>query len=95
MYYINTLKHDLSTDKTYACTLLDERSVVDRHRCRMATKFDVFFHEDHCKLPRLYGLSKLNKRPYKLHFIANSSSHTTTDVSILLISCLTAIKKML
>ena len=35
---------------------------------------------------------KLHKRPYKSRFIANSSACTTTELSILLTSCLTAIK---
>ena len=45
----------------------------------MAAKFD----EDH---------SKLHKRPYSSRFIANSSACTTTELSILLPSCLTAMK---
>ena len=36
--------------------------------------------------------TKLHKRPYKSRFIANSSAFTTTELSILLTSCLTAIK---
>ena len=38
-------------------------------------------------------LPKLHKRPYKARFIANSSSCTTTVLSKLLTSCLTAVKK--
>ena len=52
----------------------------------------MYVDEEHSKLPTLYWLSKLHKRPYKLRFIANSSSCTTTELSILLTSCLTAIK---
>ena len=40
----------------------------------------------------LYWLPKLLKRPYKSRFIANSSACTTTELSIILTSCLTAIK---
>ena len=40
-------------------------------------------------------LPKLHKRQYKARFIANSSSCTTTELSKLLTSCLTAIKKHL
>ena len=40
----------------------------------------------------MYWLPKLHKRPYKAMFIANSSSCTTTELSKLLTSCLTAIK---
>ena len=40
----------------------------------------------------MYWLPKLHKRPYKSHLIANSSSCATTELSILLTSCLIAIK---
>ena len=53
MHYINTLKQELSTAKTYEHNRLDETSVVDRHRCHMAAKFGVFVDEDHSKLPTL------------------------------------------
>ena len=42
--------------------------------------------------PLYWWLSKLHKRPYKARFIANSSSCTTTELSKLLSSCLTAVK---
>ena len=58
----------------------------------MAAKFGLFVDEDHSKLPTLYWLPKLHKRPNKSRFIANSSVGTTTELSILLTSCLTAIK---
>ena len=58
----------------------------------MAAKFELFVDENHSKLPTLYWLPKLHKRPYKSRFIANSSACTTTELSILLTSCLTAIK---
>ena len=58
----------------------------------MAAKFGLFVVEDHRKLPTLYWLPKLHKRPYKSRFIANSSAYTTTELSIILTSCLTAIK---
>ena len=58
----------------------------------MPAKFGLFVDEDHSKLPTLYWLPKLHKRPYKSRFIANSSACTTTELSILLTSCLTAIK---
>ena len=60
----------------------------------MAAKLGLFVDEDHSKLPTLYWLPKLHKRPYKSRFIAYSSACTTTELSILLTSCLTAIKTM-
>ena len=92
MYYINTIKQVLGTAKTYEHNRLDETSVVDRHRCHMAAKFGVFVDEDHSKLPTLYWLPKLHNLPYKSRFVANSSLCTTAELSILLTSCLTAIK---
>ena len=47
------------------------------------------------KVPTLYWLPKLHKKPYKARFIANSSSCTTTELSKLLTSCLIAVKNML
>ena len=40
----------------------------------------------------MYWLPKLHKRPYKAQSIENSSSCTTTELSKLLTSCLTAVK---
>ena len=56
----------------------------------MTAKFDVFDDEDHCKLLMLYWLPNPHKRPYKSPFIANSNPCTTTELSLLLNSCLTA-----
>ena len=69
-----------------------KEAVVERHRCHMAANVDVFVDDDHSKLPTLYWLPELHKRPYKSRFIANSSSCTTTELAILLTSCLTVIK---
>ena len=91
MYYINSVKQELSTAKTYKHNRLDETSVVDKHRCHMVAKFGVFVDEDHSKLPTLYRLPKRHKPPCKSRFNDNSSSCTTTELSILLISCLTAV----
>ena len=89
---MNTLKQERSTAKTYEHNRIDETPIVDRHRCHMEAKFRLFVDEDHSKLPTLYWLPKLHKRPYNSRFIANSSACTTTELSILLTSCLTAIK---
>ena len=53
-YYIDTLKQEISTAKTYEHNRLDETSIVDRHRCHMAARFGLFVDEDHSKLPTLY-----------------------------------------
>ena len=66
-------------------------SVIDRHRCHMAAKLGVFVNEDHSRLPTLYLVPKPHKWPYKTRFIAYFSS-CTTELYILLTSCLTTIK---
>ena len=67
-------------------------SVVNAHLNDLPVKFNVCVNEGQDKLPTMYWLNKLHKRPYKARFIANSSSCTTTELSKLLTSCLTAIK---
>ena len=57
----------------------------------MAAKF-VAFVDDHSKLPALYWLPKFHKRPYKLRLNANISPCITTELSIRLTCCLTAIE---
>ena len=83
---------------TYAYRLqpsLSERVIVDGHGCHTALHFGVKAKENQDKVPTLYWLPKLHKKPYKANFIANSSSCTTTELSKLLTSCLTAVKNML
>ena len=55
-------------------------------------KFSICVKERQDRLPTMYWLPKLHKTPYKARFIANSSSCTTTELSKLLTSCLTAVK---
>ena len=88
LYYINTLKQELGGTKTYERISTDERSIVNTHSIDFTAKFAVSIKEN-----TLYWLPKLHKRPYKARFIANSISCTTTVLSKLLTSCLTAVKK--
>ena len=54
----------------------------------------VSIKEKQDRLPTLYWLPKLHKRPYEARFIANSSSCATTVLSKLLTSCFTAVKNI-
>ena len=92
LHYINTLKQELNGTKAYEETSIDEKSVVYSHSNEIPNKFAVDVKERQDRLPTMYWLPKLYKRPYKAGFIANSSSCTTTKLSKLLTSCLTAIK---
>ena len=85
--YTNPLvKTWTNTEKLHKC------SVVNGHCNHLALKFSVCVMERQDRLPTMYWLPKLHKTPYKARFIANSSSCTTTELSKLLTSCLTAVK---
>ena len=86
-HYINTLIPER--------TSTDEKSIVDNHCCHITTKFALGISENQEKIPTLYWLPKLHNRQYKSCFIAKSSSCTTTELSKLLTSCLTAVKNHL
>ena len=89
LHYINTLKQELNGTKAYEETSKDEKSVVYSHSNEIPKKFAVDVKERQDRIPTtMYWLPKLHKR----RFIANSSSCTTTELSKLLTSCLTAIK---
>ena len=92
LHYINTLKQELSGTKAYKETSEEEKSVVNGHCNHLALKFSVCVKERQDRLPTMYWLPKLHKTPYKDRFIANSSYCTTTELSKLLTSCLTAVK---
>ena len=62
------------------------------HGCHTTLHFGAKDKENK-KNPTFYWLPKLHKNPHKARFIANSSSFTTTELSKLLRSCLTAVKK--
>ena len=72
----------------------DEKSIVDNHCYHITIKFAVGIKENQEQIPTLYWLTKLYKRPYKACFITNYSSCTITELSKLLISCLTAVKTL-
>ena len=66
---------------------------MNGHYNHLALQFSVCVKERQDRLLTMYWLPKLHKRPYKARFIANnSSSCTTTELSKLLTSCLTAVK---
>ena len=65
---------------------------MNGHCNRLALKFSECVRELQNRLPTIYWSHKLHKRPYKAQVFAKSSSRTTTELSKLLTSCLTAVK---
>ena len=92
LHYINTLKQKFNGTKAYEENSIDEKSVVYSHSNEIPNKFAVYVKERQDRIPTMYWLPKLHKRPYTASFIANYSSCTTTELSKLLTSYLTAIK---
>ena len=60
-----------------------------------ALHFDVKPKGKQDRVPRLYWLPKRHKKSYKARFFAHSSSCTTTELSKLLVSCLTDVKNVI
>ena len=60
------------------------------HHINTFTKINVKI--DICKLPTFYWFPKLHKRPYKSRFLSNSSHCSTTILSKVITSALTAVK---
>ena len=92
LHYINTLKQELNGTKAYEETSTDEKSVDNSHLNELPLMVTLCVKESQDRLPTMYWLPKLHKRSYKARFIANSSSCTTTELSKLLTSYLTAVK---
>ena len=65
---------------------------VYSHLNEIPNTFAVDVEECQDRRPTMYWLPKHHNRPYKARCIASSSSCTTTELSKLLTSCLTAIK---
>ena len=65
---------------------------MNGHCNHLALKLSVCVKERQDRLPMIYWLPNLHKRPYIHDLFANSSSCTTTELSKLLTSCLTAVK---
>ena len=94
LYYIDTLKRELIDTNAYKMQAsLSERVVVDGHGCHTALHFGVKAEENQDKVPTVHWLPKLHKT-YKERFIAYSSSCTSTELSEVLTSCLTAVKNV-
>ena len=53
---------------------LSEKVVVNEHGCHTALNFGVKAKESQDKVPTLYWLPKLHKKPYKARCIVNSNS---------------------
>ena len=83
LYYVQVLRQELSNTITYTVTDLSELDIRRNHQSHLNTlNIDIRCKQD--QLAIMYWIPKLHKHPCKARFIANSSSCTTTNLSILL-----------
>ena len=73
LHYVNTLKLELDGTRAYLETDSNEMSVVNAHLNDLPVKFSVCVNECQDKLPTMYWLPKIHRRPYKARFIAIKS----------------------
>ena len=62
--------------------------VIKKHSETIEKEFKIKLTDEEEKLPQMYWIPKLHKKPYKARFIADSSSCTTTRLSKLITSVL-------
>ena len=82
IHYINIQTEELNSTNAYTLTSSSESDIVAAHTQHIS-KFRIRFEPKQDKIPTMYWLTKMHKTPYKARFIANSSSCTTTKLSVL------------
>ena len=83
----------INKSSTYKEQQCSQDEVTRNHARTLDDNFNVKLTEKEQKLPQIYWIPKLHKKPYKSRFIAGSSSCTTTKISKLMTSCLKLVKK--
>jgi hypothetical protein len=92
MHDINIQTEELNGTGACALTFSSESDVVSAHALQII-KFRISVGLKQDRVPTMYWLPGMYKTPYKARLITNCSSCTTTGLSVLLTSCLTAIKE--
>ena len=80
LYYIQTLKQELSGTRAYKEVSTENNSVVNDHCSHLSLNLSVNVKGRQDKRPTMNWLPKLHKKPFEARFIANSSSCATTEL---------------
>ena len=91
-YYIEVLKKEILNSTTFQAMHSSESQIVDRH---ITATDKLKAPAEHLKVPTMYWLPKLHKKPFKFRFISASSKCTTTKISVLLTSALSKFKEII
>ena len=100
-FYIKTLMDELGIDSTgnangtYEAQHDTRDEVIKKHSETIEKEFKIKLTDEEEKLPQMYWIPKLHKKPYTARFIAGSSSCTTARLSKLITSCLNPIQSKL
>ena len=92
MYYINTLKQELGTAKTYKHNLFDDKSAMIDIDAIWLLNLVYLLMRIIASFLRYTGYQNVIKDSIQHRIIANSSSCTTSELSIILSSFLIPIK---
>ena len=82
--FVKTLMDELGIDSTgnangtYEAQHNTPDEVIKKHNETIEKEFKIKLTDEEEKLPKMYWIPKLHKKPYKARFIAGSSSCTTT-----------------
>ena len=79
-HYIGNSIEEFDGTRAYKETDSEEKTVVNAHLNELPVTFSVCVNEGHGKLPTMYWLPKLHKRPYNARFIAKSNSCNTIEL---------------
>ena len=90
LHYIDVLSQEIINTKSYISIPMSEGSIILEH-ISMCEQLRADVKITQHKLPTMYWIPKLHKRPYKTRFIAYSSYCISTKHLLLLTSCLTKI----
>ena len=83
---------EVPNSTTFQAMHSSESQLVDRH---ITTTDKLKALAEHIKVPTMYWLPKLHKKPFKFRFISASSKCTTTKISVLLTCALSKFKEII
>ena len=86
------MKNELFNSSTFQALHSTENQIFNNHTT--ATN-ELKAPAEHLKVPTMYWLPKLHKKPFKFRFISASSKCTTTKISVLLTTAFSKFKELI
>ena len=89
---MEVIKKEIFNSSTFQAMHSTQSQIVERH---ITSTDKLKAPVEHFKVPTIYWLPKLHKKPFKFRFISASSKCTTTKLSVLLTSALSKLKELI